>query len=181
MGVEEEHGIAKRPVTGVKEEELDAIQKEMLGYNNSMIPAYFPRIIVEQVDNRPILVLWVPAGVARPYKVPEHVTAKKEKKYYYYIRYATNSVRANFEQERELFDMTNKIPFDERPNYRATMDDISPILLEEHLKATGSKLAKQVAVRGVREILNDLHLLEGPPEQTYIKNVAIMMFVYGKT
>ena len=31
--------------------------------------------------------LWVTLGIQRPYKTPEHVTAKKDKKHYYYIRY----------------------------------------------------------------------------------------------
>ena len=50
------------------------------------------------------------------------------------------------------------------------------MLLEDHLRKTGSKLAKQVRERGVEEILNDMQLLVGPPELRYIQNVAIMMF-----
>lgn len=34
VGVEEENGIAKRPVKGLSEYMLDTIQKEMVGYNN---------------------------------------------------------------------------------------------------------------------------------------------------
>lgn len=58
---------------------MDTIQKELLGYNNTMIPAYFPRVIIEQVDGKNVVVLWVTPGVQRPYKAPEHVTAKKDK------------------------------------------------------------------------------------------------------
>lgn len=174
--MEEEHGMGKRPVFGVEDSELDRIQKEMLGYNNSIIPAYFPRVIVEKVDGKNLLVLWVPTGMARPYKAPEHVTSKKEKKYCYYIRYASSSVKAVPEQERDLIDMTNKVPFDERPNYEAGVEDISSMLLTKHLKKTGSKLAEQVEKRGVKDVLRDLRLLDGPPEQSYIKNVALMMF-----
>lgn len=60
--------------------------------------------------------------------------------------------------------------------YKPTFEDISPVLLEDHLRKTGSKLAKQVRKRGVEEILNDMQLLVGPPELRYIQNVAIMMF-----
>lgn len=77
IGVEEKNGVAVRPVKGLEEYELDTVQKELLGYNNAMIPAYFPRVIIEQVDGKNIIVLWVTSGVQRPYKVPEHVTAKK--------------------------------------------------------------------------------------------------------
>ena len=88
IGVEEKNGVAVRPVKGLEEYELDTIQKELLGYNNTMIPAYFPRVIIEQVDGKNVVVLWVTPGVQRPYKAPEHVTAKKDKKYYYYMRQA---------------------------------------------------------------------------------------------
>ena len=104
------------------------------------------------------------------------MTAKKEKKHYYYIRYASNSVHANPEQERELINMTNYVPLDARPNFDATEDDISVALLIDHLNETKSKLAKQVTERGVMAVLNDMQLLVGPPEQQYISNAALMMF-----
>ena len=114
---------------------LDSIQKDMLGYNNLISPPYFPQGIPAEVDGKWIFVIVVRTGQQRPYKSPEHVTSKKEKKYNYYIRYQT-----------------------------------------DHLRKTGSKLAKQVRERGVEEILNDMQLLIGPPELRYIQNVAIMMF-----
>ena len=36
IGVEEKNGVAVRPVKGLEEYELDTIQKELLGYNNTM-------------------------------------------------------------------------------------------------------------------------------------------------
>ena len=63
IGVEEKNGVAVRPVKGLEEYELDTIQKELLGYNNTMIPAYFPRVIIEQVDGKNVVVLWVTPGV----------------------------------------------------------------------------------------------------------------------
>ena len=119
VGVEEKNGIAVRPVKGLHEQEIDRIQKEILGYNNTMVPAYFPKVVLEEVDQKFVMVLWVMAGVQRPYKAPEHVTAKRDKKHYYYIRYASSSVRANSEQERELVNMANHAPFDTRPNFEA--------------------------------------------------------------
>lgn len=72
--------------------------------------------------------------------------------------------------------MSDQTPFDCRANHKASFDDISPVLLEDHLRKTGSKLAKQVRERGVEKILEDMQLLVGPPELRYIQNVAIMMF-----
>ena len=74
-----------------------------------------------------------------------------------------------------MINMSDQTPYDCRANHKAAFDDISPVLLEDHLRKTGSKLAKQVKERGVEEILEDMQLLVGPPELRYIQNVAIMM------
>lgn len=176
VGVEEKNGIAVRPVKGILEYLLDEIQKEMLSYNNMIAPPYFPKAIPLEVDGKWILVIVARTGQQRPYKSTDHVTGKKDKKYNYYIRYLTSSVRANSEQERELINMADQTPYDCRANHKAVFDDISPVLLEDHLRKTGSRLAKQVKERGVEEILEDMQLLVGPPELRYIQNVAIMMF-----
>lgn len=176
IGVEEEHGIAKRPVKGIKKETLDRIQREMVGFNKKIVPAYFPKTIIEEVDDQSIIVLWVPTGAQRPYKMAEHVTAKKEKPSKYFIRYNSSSIAASPEQEQELISMASRVPFDVQANPNATMDDISPILLERHLRATGSRLAKDVRNRGVEAVLEEMQLLEGPAECIKLKNVALMMF-----
>ncbi len=72
--------------------------------------------------------------------------------------------------------MTDYMPFDMKPNFKATEDDISAALLMDHLKKTKSRLARQVLKRGVMDVLGDMQLLVGPPEQQYITNVALMMF-----
>lgn len=176
VGVEEKNGIAVRPVKGLDEQTLDKIQKDMLGYNNLISPPYFPNAVPVKIDGKWIMVIVARAGQQRPYKSPDYITNKKEKKYCYHIRYLTSTVRANAEQEKELISMSDQTPFDCRANHTATIDDISPVLLENHLKKTGSKLSKQIRERGVESILEDMQLLVGPPELRYIQNVALMMF-----
>src|SRR5258708_35705513 len=85
VGVEEENGVAKRPVKGLGTKEIAEIQKKMIGFNNLINPVYFPKLYVEEVDGLQIVVLWIPGGSSRPYEVPEQITAR-EKKYNYYIR-----------------------------------------------------------------------------------------------
>ncbi len=55
IGVEEEKGIAKRPVKGLPEDEIDSIQKEMIGYDNLISPPYFPRVVPSNVDGKQFL------------------------------------------------------------------------------------------------------------------------------
>lgn len=106
VGVEEENGVAKRPVKGLPEYMLDSIQKDMLGYNNLISPPYFPQGIPMEVDGKWIFIIVVRTGQQRPYKSPEHVTSKKEKKYNYYIRYQTSSVKAICEHPEKFFGYT---------------------------------------------------------------------------
>ena len=57
VGVEEENGFAKRPVCGLSDESLDKIQREILQYNQLMEPFYAPRLSLEEIDGRKILVI----------------------------------------------------------------------------------------------------------------------------
>jgi ATP-dependent DNA helicase RecG len=63
IGVEEESGIAKRPVVGLSASKIASIQKEMIGYNNLINPVYHPKLFIETVDGQQILVIWVPGGI----------------------------------------------------------------------------------------------------------------------
>lgn len=175
VGVEENNGVAIRPVKGISEEMLDKIQKEILQYNHLIEPFYAPRLSVEQVDKQNILVIWVPSGINRPYTAPADVTAKL-KKPVFYIRYGTSSIEAKGEQLDELRDMANRVPFDDRGNPDIKLKDISPLLLRDYLVKVDSKLQYEDLVNNLEQVLDQMDLYEGPAEKKYLKNVAAMMF-----
>ncbi len=175
VGVEDDKGRAKRPVKGLDPEQLDAIQRQMIGLNNLIRPYYPPKLYIEQVDDKQILVLWVPGGNDRPYEVPEQVTAK-EKRYAYYIRRYASSIRAEGRDRQELLELSRKIPFDDRFNPDASIDDISWTWLREYLRVVKSRLLDEAEGLGKVDLLNRLNLLGGPPERPYPKNVALMLF-----
>ena len=175
VGVEEENGVAKRPVTGIPTNQLDKIQREILQYNQLIEPFYAPRISVEDVDGQDVLVIWVPSGINRPYTAPSDVTAKV-KKPIFYIRYGTSTVEAKGEQLDELRDMANRVPFDDRGNPEIKLSDISPLLLKDYLVKVDSKLQNEDLVNDLEGVLEQMDLLEGPTEKRCIKNVAAMMF-----
>jgi ATP-dependent DNA helicase RecG len=175
VGVEEENGIAKRPVKGINIEALDKIQKEMVGFNNLFDPFYLPRTAVEEVDGKPVLAIWVPAGVNRPYAIPADVLAKV-KQMRYYIRSGTSSIVAKGEVLDELRDMANRVPFDERPNPNISLSDISMVLLRDYLAKIGSKLEESLFTQPLTDTLEQMDLMDGPTENRMIKNVAAMMF-----
>ena len=70
IGVEEEDGMPKLPVSGLTPDSIDRINKELLQKCNLIELRYVP--IVEQTiyEGADILVLWVPGGESRPYKCP---------------------------------------------------------------------------------------------------------------
>ena len=175
VGVEENNGIAVRPVKGIPEEQLDKIQREMLQYNHLIEPFYAPRLSVEEVDGQNILVIWVPSGINRPYTAPSDVTAKL-KKPVFYIRYGTSSIEAKGDQLDELRDMANRVPFDDRGNPDITLRDISPLLVKDYLVKVDSKLQYEDLVNNLEQVLDQMDLYEGPTEKKYLKNVAAMMF-----
>ena len=177
VGVEEEErtGIAKRPVYGLPIEKLNGIQRDMIGYNNKIEPYYMPRIDLQEVDGRNVLVIWVPAGVNRPYNVRERVTAKQSP-CKWYVRSGSNTIEAKGEVLDELREMANRIPFDERGNEQIDISDISPALVLDYLQTVGSRLANDFESRPFVEILGQMDLLTGPNEHRKVKNVAAMMF-----
>jgi len=178
IGVEEENGIAKRPVAGLNAEEIDKIQREMIGFNNLIKPYYAPKLHIEEVDGKPIIILWVPRGNSRPYEVPENIQAK-DKRYYYYIRRYSNTVNPSIEERQELINLANQIPFDDRANTAATLNDISMILVRDHLIKAKSKLADTVETADRKEIFHALDLLSGPDELLFPKNIALLMFCFN--
>ncbi len=177
IGVEEDAdlGIAKRPVKGLKTSELASIQKDMIGFNNLVKPHYAPKLSIEQVDGKQILILWVVAGSERPYEVPETITSK-HKSWTYYIRRYASSIEAKGEDKEELIALSNNIPFDDRSNTQAGLDDISIMLLKGYLIKVKSRLASQVGKLSDREILAQMELVSGPSEHIFPRNVGLMLF-----
>ena len=176
VGVEEENGIAKRPVKGLPTNEIDGILKDMVGFNNKINPYYMPRTSVEEVDGQYILVIWVPSGVNRPYDVRESVVSKNNPKTEWYIRSGSSSIVAKGEVLDELREMANRTPFDDRGNPDISVDDISPMLVLDYLKKVDSKLVTDFHKVPIEDILDKMDLFTGPMERRMLKNVAAMMF-----
>ena len=175
VGVKEVNGMAQRPVKGLPVESLDKIQREMLQFNQLIEPQNSPRVSIEEIDGKSVLVIWVTTGHNRPYTVPADVNAKL-KKPVFYIRYGSSSIEAKGEFLDQLRDMANRVPFDDRGNENIPMEDISPLLLKDYLKKVDSRLVKEDFTSNMERILEQMDLLDGPIENRLVKNVAAMMF-----
>jgi ATP-dependent DNA helicase RecG len=177
IGVEEDeqNRTAKRPVKGLNPAELAEIQQKMIGFNNLLKPVYHPHLFIETVDDQQIIVLWVPGGSNRPYKVPEQITAR-EKRFFFYIRKYANSVKANLEEQQELISLANQIPFDDRANTQAAIHAISMLLVKHYLQKVKNRLAEQVGKIPDQELLAKMELISGPNEHFFPRNVGLMLF-----
>lgn len=117
-------GIAQRPVKGRPLEQLVKIQREMIGFNQLIRSEYYPRLFIEDVDQKKLLVIWIPGSSNQPHQVPGVIT-DKQKTFHYYIRKHANSVKASLPEQQELISLANQLPLDDRPNTQATLEDSS--------------------------------------------------------
>lgn len=166
---------AIRPVKGLTTQQIGNIQTDMTGYNNQIRPYYAPKLSIEEIDNKQIIVLWVVAGNERPYEVPESITAR-HKTWKYFIRRYASSIEAKGADKEELIGLSNNIPFDDRANTQASIQDISMVLVQDHLRKIDSKLAEEVGAVSNEAILQRMALLSGPDEFLYPRNVGLMLF-----
>ena len=176
IGVEEENGVVKRPVKGLSQSTINAIEREMVGYDAKIKPTYRYITSIEEIDGQMVLVLWVPAGSNRPYSVPESVVAKSQSTPKYYIRSKASTIEAKGAILNEVHQLANRVPFDERGNEAITLSDISAVRVYEHLQTVKSKLADEFVSTSLGDILDKMNLLTGSAEHRVIKNVAAMMF-----
>ena len=175
IGVEEENGRPILPVSGINPERIDTIEKDLLNKCHFIEPFYYPRIEKCQIDDKTILVLWVTAGPGRPYMASKDVFREQSIKQYY-IRHGSKTIQADKFSLKELFEKSAHIPFDDRENPFASIEDISMNLIKEHLYEVKSRLYDVCDTRDKKDIAQDMKLLYGPDENLRPRNIALLMF-----
>lgn len=163
------------PPVGLPDNQLDKIQRELLAYCQLIQPPYFPVLSVEEVEGRKLIVLWAPGGQNRPYKAPESVTAK-HKVGRYYIRRYSSTVEAKGDTEQELLSLAAKVPFDDRYNQSARIDDLSKPLMQAFLQEVDSALAADAPGLSVEALARQMNVAGGSTESPWPKNVGLLFF-----
>jgi len=72
--------------------------------------------------------------------------------------------------------LTAKIPFDDRVNSNAKIDDLNFGLMREHLAQTKSRLYAESAKMSLEELADAMNLSQGAKEHLFPKNVGLLMF-----
>ncbi|MDR1185436.1 MAG: ATP-binding protein, partial [Coriobacteriales bacterium] len=164
LGIDQENGRPVLPPVGIEEDELDAIQQDLFRCCNLIDPRYIPRTEIAEYQGKKLLYLWCAAGDAGPYSIPKDVLIKPkgEKKdpegrqRDYWIKVNSIKTIAKRDELFELFDKFTSVPFDDRVNHKATIEDIRRAHVEDFLRESNSSLAAQIDSMTMAEILTAL-------------------------
>ena len=160
---------------GVPAEKVDGYLKDMLNKCKLIRPEYMPITEVVDYKGKKFIVVWAPGGSNRPYSSPKTM-AKDCKERIYWIRKMASTIQPTEEQKRELYDLANNVPFDDRVNHRAELDDLNITLIQQYLREVDSGLYKDAGKRDFADLCRDMNLINPLPEYVKPKNVALMFF-----
>ena len=176
IGIAEENGRPVFPVKGIEPNEVDVIQKELLNVCHLIEPIYLPVVEPCVYEGKCLLIVWAPGGCERPYRCPERIAKDVKSPKAYYIRKLASTVKATLQDEKELFELTGDVPFDDRPNVHADITDLKMNLLVEYLHEVGSDLANSAEEMSVADVARNMQIASGPVECFKPKNVGLMFF-----
>ena len=177
IGVEEENGKAKLPPIGLHVQELDAIQKKLIELSHKLIPVYIPVFQPYLINGKHILVVFAPAGDNRPYKAPISLSEKRTERAMFIKRGSkTVKVKDASDDERRLIELTARIPFDDRINQTASIDDLSLRLIQNYLKEVRSSLYDESTKIPFAELCRHLMIAKGSDELLRPTNAGLLLF-----
>ena len=174
IGVKEKDG---RPgvLSGVSPEKIDHYLKDMLNKCKRIQPEYLPIVEVVDYEEKKFIVIWAPGGYLRPYSSPKTM-AKNEKERIYYIRKMSSTIVPSEEEKRDLYNLANNVPFDDRIAHEADLTDLNLTLIQSYLKEIGSSLYEESKHMQFVDLCRDMNIVNNLPEYTKPKNVGLMFF-----
>ena len=174
IGIETNNGLPVFPSEGLQQNQLDKIQNEVLELGNRIQPAYLPIMQPYTLDGQHILVLWCPAGDFRPYSAPSTLGDKSQRQYY--IRVGSSTVVAKNETLRRMYELAARVPFDDRINQQATIDDFDLGLIQAYLHEVKSDLYEESKHISLANLTRNMHIAKGSDEFLRPVNVGLLFF-----
>lgn len=174
IGIDEQNGLPVLPPRGLEGYNLEEIQKQIRGNCKRIDPEYQPVIAPEIYQEKPILVIWAPAGDVRPYQAPETMRSGEKK---YFVRQGAETVEAKGDSLTQLMQMTAKVPFDDRRSLSHTIDVISPTLVRNFLSDIKSDLVSPGIQIADYDLYRYLRISVRVNGYDAPKNVALLFFV----
>lgn len=176
IGVEEKDGQAKLPPEGINQNAIDGIQKDLLKLSHHITPNYFPIAEPYILYEKQILVIWCPAGDNRPYTAPDSL--EKGARRNYYVRINSNTVVAaqGSSENSHLIELAARIPFDDRINNQASIQDFDLGLIQSHLQEIKSSLFEESKKIAFDDLCRTMLIAKGPYEDLRPVNVGLLFF-----
>ena len=174
IGVEDKDGKPTNP-KGVPVEKIDSYLKDLLNKCKQIQPEYMPITEVADYNGKKFIVIWAPGGILRPYSSPKSM-AKNNKERVYWIRKMANTIIPTEEEKRDLYNLANNIPFDDRINHEADITDLNITLIQSYLKEVGSSLYEESKTMDFLDLCKSMNIVNTLPEYIKPKNVGLMFF-----
>jgi ATP-dependent DNA helicase RecG len=175
IGVKEQDGRPSMPLAGVPAEMIDGYLKDMLNKCKLIQPEYLPIVEVADYRGKKFIVIWAPGGNSRPYSSPKTM-AKDNKERIHYIRKMSSTIIPSEAEKRDLYNLANNIPFDDRVNHEADLTDLNITLIQRYLKEIGSSLYDESKRMDFIDLCKSMNIVNTLPEYTKPKNVGLMFF-----
>ena len=175
IGVEEKDGRPVHPLKGVPADIVDGYLKDMLNKCKRIQPEYLPIVEVVDYQDKKFIVVWAPGGYLRPYSSPKSM-AKEEKERVCYIRKMSSTIMPSEEEKRDLYNLANNVPFDDRVNHEADIVDLNLTLIQAYLKEVESSLYEESKHMDFLDLCRNMNIVNTLPEYTKPKNVGLMFF-----
>lgn len=170
IGVEAVDGHARLPPVGIEPEVIENAQRWIRGNCKRLDPAYQPLMSPEQVADRHMLVIWVPASEVRPHHTPDD--DKKNRRYW--IRIGAETVDAESAgMLTNLIGQAAKVPWDDRHSVGATIDDLRWYRVREYLRVIGSGLLE---VKNLAVVCRRLMVTKRVNDHEVPRNVGLLLF-----
>jgi len=174
VGIDEDNGRPILPPEGLEHNQLDTIQGKLLELCHQIQPNYFPISQPVVFQEKHIFIIWVPAGDNRPYSAPVSLGGRSDRTYY--VRRGSRTIIARGDTLRQLQELTARIPFDDRVNQKATLDDLSLTLIQAYLREVKSGLYEESSKIPFKELCRQMAIVRGPDEHLFPVNVGLLFF-----
>ena len=102
--------------------------------------------------------------------------AKDGKERIYYIRKMSSTIAPSEAEKRDLYNLANNIPFDDRVNHEAELTDLNITLIQSYLKEIDSSLYQESKSMEFVDLCKSMNMISALPEYLKPKNVGLMFF-----
>lgn len=172
IGVRENAGTHE--LIGVPTAKADAWLKDMLNKCKLIQPSYMPITEVTRYKGKTFILIWAPGGSQRPYSSPKSMGRKSERVHWF--RKMASTIEPSHEEEADLYNLANNVPFDDRINHAASIADLNLALIKSYLHEVESSLFDQADDMDFVDLCRSMNIVDGPDEYVKPKNVGLLFF-----